>query len=252
MSDAATVRVAAILLGGREPGLPQRLREAPPGVAPPPLVALVKRLTAAGINVTVVEDLEEARAVAGVRDHPPRAVGGMDDSGAVLAPHLVPRVTPLLLDLQACSSDEPDDVETAQRLISDCRAAFAGQGPIAITAQAPPRLLLECLRAGAVDVIDLVHEGTARARAVILRAAAHEERRRAERQLAQELRALLDELVRDLVRTERRTIDLEERLDGESPGPPKRPSRSGEQLYLERIKARHEQLLARYLELKGG
>jgi CheY-like chemotaxis protein len=245
-----TALVAAILLGGPGPGLPRHLREPSPDDPPAPLVALVKRLAGAGIAVTIVDDLQEARAVAGVRDHPPRPrATAMDDSGGVsssllsIAPG---RITPILIDLQSCSSDDLEDLETAQRLISDCRAAFSGQGPIAITSDAPPRMILECIRAGAVDVIDLRHEGTARARATLLRTAAQEELRRAERQLAHESRTLLDELVRDLVRTERRTIDLEQKLGGD--GVP----RSDEQVYLERIKARHEQLLARYLEIKAG
>jgi hypothetical protein len=242
--------VAAILLGSSNPLLLRRMSQADLG-APPPLVALVKRLTAAGIAVTVAEDLEEARTVAGLRDHPPRtgSMAAMDDSGVVAAAEAASeteqqRVTPVLLDLQSCSSDDAEDLEEARRLLGDCRAAFAGQGPIAITHGAPPRMLLECFRAGAADVIDLEHEGTARAKAALLRAVAVEQSRRTERELSGELRDLLDELVRELVRTERRTIDLEQQLDGDA------VPLTDEQVYLERIKARHQLLLARYLEIK--
>jgi len=250
---------AAILLGSSDPALLRRMSEADADMGRPlPMVALVKRLTAAGIAVTVVEDLEEAQAVAGLRDRPPRAAVAMDDSGMVTLGGAAPRkVTPVLIDLQACSSDDPEDLDTARRHIGDCRHAFRGQGPIAITAGAPPRLLLECFRAGATDVIDLTHEGTAHAKAAVQRACATEQYRRAETEVTREQRELLDELVRDLVRTERRTIDLEQRLEEPSSsngasaeGPP--AACLEERIYLERIRSRHEQLLARYLGLKSA
>ena len=236
-----TVALAAILIGGHA----RSLAAAPAAQPPVPVVALVRRLAAAGIAVTMVEDLQEARAVLELREASPRAVAAMDDSGAAPPPLVPVAITPLLLDLEDCASDDPEDLELAQQRIAECRAAFPAHAPIVITSQAPPRLLLECFRAGAADVIDLGHEGTARARATVLRAAAREEQRRAERQLAAEVRALLDELVRDLVRTERRTIDLEQRLGGGGDD-------HDDLVYLERIKARHEQLLARYLSIKSG
>lgn len=276
--------VAAILLGCSDPALLRRMSGAEASTlgAPPPMVALVKRLTAAGITVTVVDDLQEARAVAGLRDRPPRAAVAMDDSGMIAVAGAALPVTPVLVDLQACSSDDPEDLETARRLLGDCRFAFGGQGPIAITAGAPPRMLLECFRAGATDVIDLTHEGTARAKAAVQRACAAEQHRRAEAEVTREQRELLDELVRDLVRTERRTIDLEQRLElplgdgvvqlatgiampttserarSEPGGERVDPERMHhdrvylERVYLERIRSRHELLLARYLGLKSS
>jgi hypothetical protein len=273
--------VAAILLGCSDPVLLRRMSGADASLgAPPPMVALVKRLTAAGIVVTVVDDLQEARAVAGLRDRPPRAAAAMDDSGMVATAGAALAVTPVLVDLEACSSDDPEDLETARRQLGDCRHAFGGQGPIAITSGAPPRMLLECFRAGATDVIDLVHEGTARARSAVQRACAAEQHRRAEAEVTREQRELLDELVRDLVRTERRMIDLEQRLEHPAPPPtsgdgvvqamshgasgraPSEPAIEGagaqhervylERVYLERIRSRHEQLLARYLGLKSA
>ncbi|MEZ4362198.1 MAG: hypothetical protein R3B48_18565 [Kofleriaceae bacterium] len=240
-----TQPVAVILLGSGDRALLRRSQAAMRD-APSPLAALVQRLTLAGIEVTSVSDLEEAKSVAALRDHPPRAqLAAMDDSGAVHAAPTVESVTPILIDLEHCSGDDPEDVETAHRAIADCRHAFSGQGPIAVTSNAPARLLLECFRSGAADIIDLRHEGTARARATVLRCVQRERLRRAEVQLSLELRGLLDELVRDLVRTERRTIDLERRLGGAD-------VEQDQRVYLERIKARHEQLLARYLGLKQG
>lgn len=265
-----TKPVAAILLGGcASPALLERMRRATDaGIAPTPepvpvaLVALVKRLTSAGIAVTLVEDLEEARVVAALRDRPARLVEGesppgMDDSG--MAGGGATTVTPVLIDLSRSSSDDPEDLELARRLLGDCRQVFGGQGPIAITAGAPPRLILECFRAGAADVIDLSHEGTTRARAAVARACDVEQHRRAEAEVTRELRELLDELVRDLVRTERRTIALEQQIDqveraqqASAATAPAPPAHHDERLYLERIRSRHAALLARYLGLKSA
>lgn len=258
--------VAAILLGRcASPALLERMsRATDAGIAPTPepvpaaLVALVKRLTAAGIAVTLVEDLEEAKVVAALRDRPARLMEGesppgMDDSG--MAGGAPATVTPILIDLSRSSSDDPEDLELARRILGDCRQAFGGQGPIAITAGAPPRLLLECFRAGAADVIDLTHEGTTRARAAVARACDVEQLRRAEAEVTREQRELLDELVRDLVRTERRTIELEQRIDqarqAQQASAPAAPAHD-ERLYLERIRSRHAALLARYLGLKSA
>lgn len=229
-----TVALAAVLVGGR-------IRDAAAwraarGSLPAPLLALVRRLAAAGITVTPVEDLHEARAIADLT-RAPSAVA-MDDSG--VGPRPPAPILPILLDLEELDGDDPEDLAQAQQHLAACRAAIPEQPPIAVTAHAPPRLLLECMRAGAADVIDLGHEGTAHARTAVLRAIEREQARRAERAATHELRGLLDELVRDLVRTERRTIDLERRLEGER-------AAIADPLYLERIKARHEQLLARYL-----
>lgn len=234
-----TAALSAILVGG----VARKLGSSTAATSslPPPLQALVRRLAAAGITVTPVEDLDEARALLELL-RAPSAVA-MDDSG--VAPRQPAHVLPILLDLEQLEGDDPEDLALAQHRLAACRAALPEHPPIAITAHAPPRLLLECLRAGAEDVIDLGHEGTAHARAAVRRAVEREQQRRAERQAARELRGLLDELVRDLVRTERRTIDLERQMEGES-------SRLGDPLYLERIKARHEQLLARYLAATGA
>ncbi len=229
---------AAILVGGRtwRPGTSFARSSLPPH-----LVALVRRLASAGVTVTPVEDLDEARALTELTKLP--SIVAMDDSG--LAPRPAAHILPILLDLEGIDGDDPDDLAQARLQVTACRSAIPEQPPIVITAQAPPRLLLECVRAGADDVIDLGHEGTAHARAAVLRAIERERQRRAEREATRELRRLLDELVRDLVRTERRTIDLERQMEGEH-------LELGDPRYLERIKARHEQVLARYLAATQG
>lgn len=226
-----TPAAAAILVGG----LARGPRSASASL-PAHLLAVMRRLKATGIAVTPAEDLDEARALLDLM-RAPSAIA-MDDSG--LAPRPAARILAILLDLEQLESDDPEDLEHARSQIAACRAAIPDQPPIAITAHARPRLLLECFRAGAEDVIDLGHEGTAPARAAVLRAIERERQRRTEREVARELRRLLDELVRDLVRTERRSIDLERKMEGER-------LEAGDPRYLERIKARHELLLARYL-----
>lgn len=255
-----TKPVPAILLGGgASPAQLARMGEAAdaglpptPEALPTAVAALVKRLTAAGVAVTLVADLEEAKAVAALRERAARlaaqggdGVGtgvGMDDSGGVPGGAGGALVTPLLLDLTGSCSDDPEDLEAARRALGDCRHVFGGQGAIAITAGAPPRLLLECFRAGAADVIDLSHEGTAKIRAAMMRAATREQLRRDDDERARQQVELLEELVRDLVRSELRLFEREQ--------PRELPSDA--RVVLERLRARHAPLLARYLQWRGG
>jgi CheY-like chemotaxis protein len=73
-------------------------------------------------------------------------------------------------------------------------------------------LVLACFRAGAADVIDLTLEGTAPARAVVARVWQEQRARVADRQTAATLRGLVEDFFRSLIRTERRSLDLEGRL----------------------------------------
>jgi CheY-like chemotaxis protein len=84
--------------------------------------------------------------------------------------------------------------------------------PIAITGSADARIMSALIRAGAGDVIDIQLEGTAYATTVVQRIY---ERQRAlgyQVHAARTLRAMIEDLLKDLIQTERRSIDLEEKL----------------------------------------
>jgi hypothetical protein len=84
--------------------------------------------------------------------------------------------------------------------------------PVAVTADASTQLILALLRAGAGDVIDLALEGAATARAVVQRICQRQRERSFEIKVVGRQREIIEELLKDLIRTERRTIDVEEAL----------------------------------------
>ena len=161
-----------------------------------PLRALIDRLAAAGVAVSVVEDVESAADTA-------REAAG--------APPCV------LVDLrELATGSDVEDVRRAGDVLGRVRAEIPFVQPVAITNNADAALVLACIRAGAGDVIDLHLEGTAPARAVVDRLAARQAAlARAERQ-AQTLHTMIEDLLKDLIRTERRSLDLEDQLARQS------------------------------------
>lgn len=174
------------------------MSEAPPAailVAPRgatgTLWALLDRLAGHGTEVVLVDELAEAAALAARHAGAPPC---------------------LLLDLRAFSSGEPEELVAASEVIGRALQALPACLPIAVTERAVPPLIVACVRAGAADVLDLSLEGTAAVRAVVARVS-HEQRRRArERETTASLRALVEDFLRDLIKAERRSLDLEERL----------------------------------------
>src|SRR4029077_8217154 len=78
--------------------------------------------------------------------------------------------------------------------------------------EADPMLIVSCLRAGAGDVIDLQLEGTAGARGVVQRISERQAKRASELVMVTSQRDMIEDLLKDLIRTERRSIDAEEAL----------------------------------------
>jgi len=81
-----------------------------------------------------------------------------------------------------------------------------------VTSEADPMLIVSCVRAGAGDVIDLQLEGTAAARAVVQRICERQAARSTELAMVATQRDMIEDLLKDLIRTERRSIDAEEAL----------------------------------------
>jgi len=160
------------------------------GATRAPLVAFVDRLESVGVPVSIVEDL------AGAVEEFPK--------------HEVPPA--VLLDLRWLPGAEVEDLRKASDLIRRAASVLAHTTPIAITSDADRRMILACMRAGAGDVIDLAIEGTATARAVVQRICVRQRDRKAEREAIEKQRHVIEEMLKDLIRTERRTIDAEEAL----------------------------------------
>lgn len=154
-----------------------------------PLRALVDRLGAVGVAVTTVDDLATAAELSRSHRTPP-----------ALLVDLLPRgAAPLGVD----------DVADAIRRAA---AGVAGALPVAVTSEADPAVVLACVRAGAADVIDLDVEGTAAAHAVVHRVCERQAARAAELAMVATQRDMIEELLKDVIRTERRAIDAEEAL----------------------------------------
>ncbi|MEZ4403436.1 MAG: response regulator [Kofleriaceae bacterium] len=158
------------------------------GPAGAALRALVERLVRAGVETAMVADADEAA----------RAL--IDDEGAVV-----------MIDV--------DDAARGQLTLDEAMArvaAVASQvpdaAPVAVAQRPSAALVIACQRAGAVDFVDLgaePFEVTARALAL---AASRRADTGAQRRAVTSLREMIEEMLRDLVKTERRSIDLEKQL----------------------------------------
>ncbi len=164
---------------------------APNGVAGA-LLAMVERLQTGGIVVHVADDLGGAADIASrVQIGPPA----------------------ILLDLQFLQAGaEVEELNTAADRIRRAANAIPHTTPIAVTGAADAGIVVTCIRAGAGDVIDIQLEGTAASRAVVQRIFQKQIERAYEVTTARTLRLMIEDLLKDLIRTERRSIDLEEKV----------------------------------------
>ncbi len=163
-----------------------------PDGATGPLRAMIERLVSGGVEVHVVEDLPTA---------------------AQIASHTPTEPPCLLLDLRGLASgSEIEELNQACERVRKAVHAIPDITPIAITSSADAAAVVALIRAGAGDVLDIKLEGTAAAKMVVTRVY--------ERQLElahrvhanENLRSMIEDLLKDLIRTERRSIDLEEKL----------------------------------------
>ncbi len=155
-----------------------------------PLQGLVDRLTSAGVDVAVVDELETAVEISHRHQLPPA----------------------VLLDLRDASAGEIEDQQVAADTIRRTIASLPDTLPVVVTNEADPVLLVACVRAGAADLIDLSLEGTAAARQVVQRICERQAARLGELEVVTAQRAMIEDMLKDLIRTERRTIDAEEAL----------------------------------------
>lgn len=168
---------------------PTAILVAPHGVGGP-LRTLLDRLASVGVTVTTVDELAAAHELAAAQPVPPA----------------------ILLDLRDAASGEVEDLKQATDLIRRTLDALPHTLPVAVTADADAKLIVACVRAGAGDVIDLALEGTATARAAVHRVFQRQAARVRELEAGAQQRQMIEDLLKDLIRTERRSIDAEEQL----------------------------------------
>lgn len=154
------------------------------------LRVLIERLAGLGIRTATVQDVAAAAALAAhAPDNPPA----------------------LLLDLRELTSGDPDEQQLATAALKRALFVLPQCTPIAVTHEAPPTLMLACVRAGAADLIDLGLEGTAAVRQIVTRVWLRQRERLAEAESTGALRGMVEDLLKDLIKTERRSLALEDR-----------------------------------------
>jgi CheY-like chemotaxis protein len=157
-----------------------------------PLRAMVERLVGSGVEVHVVDTLPAAAQVAS------RTASGPPC---------------LLLDLRTLAAGATaEDVKLASERIRKAAHAIPHTTPVAITGSVDAALVLALIRAGAGDVIDIDREGTTAGAAVVKRVYERQLGTARRATAAHTLRAMIEDLLKDLIRTERRHIDLEQKL----------------------------------------
>ncbi len=151
---------------------------------------LMDRLGGVGVEVTIVDEVATAVDVSRRHRRPPA----------------------ILLDLREVGAGEVEDQQAAGDAIRRTLARLPNALPVVVTSEADPMLIVSCVRAGASDVLDLQLEGTAAARGVVQRICERQAARSAEIAMVGAQRDMIEDLLKDLIRTERRSIDAEDAL----------------------------------------
>lgn len=162
---------------------------APFGV-PGPLRSLIDRLAASGVVTTIVDEIGAAVEIAHAYETPPC----------------------ILVDMRGLEGADVEDARLATDTIHEIIEALPTVLPVAVLGRTDPATILACVRAGAGDVIDLQLEGTGTARAVISRIAQRQRDRATDHITIESQRGMIEDLLKDLIKTERRSIDAEEKL----------------------------------------
>lgn len=149
---------------------------------------LVERLAALGVDTGVVAELDPAMRA--LRDDPDTLV---------------------VLDVDDANHGQATIVTIASRVEGVVQHVLDA-APVAIATRPSTAVVQACLRAGATTFVDLGADSFEAAIHLLAHAARERQRRTSQRRVLEQLRLLVDELLRDLVKTERRSIDLERRL----------------------------------------
>lgn len=179
MDDVALIP-AALLVTGNEAGSKR-------------LARLVEIVTEAGVTVTEVASFEDAAAQILVSDpNEPRLVlidGIGPDEGPTVA------------------------IEELAEGIQSLIGTLPHVAAVVVAPDPPPSLIIDVFRAGAVDFIDLARENKSAVIECLQRVSGRLTDKAAQRERIRELRAIVEDFLRTLIKTERRSIDLEHQLE---------------------------------------
>jgi FixJ family two-component response regulator len=164
------------------------------GTAGAALRDLVERLVRMGVETALVADADEAA----------RAL--IDDEGAVV-----------MVDVDdAARGSVTADVAAAR--LAEVAAVVPDAAPVAVAQRPSVALVIACMRAGAADFVDLGSESFEVTARSLAQASGRRADTGAQRRVVSKLREMIEEMLRDLVKTERRSIDLEKQLAAHSGG----------------------------------
>ena len=149
---------------------------------------LIDKLVAAGAETAVVADAAEAA----------RAL--IDDEGAVV-----------IIDVDDAARGLTTPQAAAAR-VAEIAAAVPEAAPVAVAQRPSVGLVIACLRAGAADFVDLGAETFEVTATALAQASGRRARSSKQKRAVGQLRDMVEQMLKDLVRTERRSIDLEKQL----------------------------------------
>ena len=158
------------------------------------LRGLVERLVSVGVQVTIVDEIAAAVEIYNNLAEPPC----------------------ILVDLRDVAGGELEDHRLAIESLRRVQEVLPLTQPVPVLAQGTPALILACIRGGAGDVIDLALEGTGSARGAVERICTSQRERTTAHLLLSSQRQMIEDLLKDLIQTERRSIDVEEKLAAHS------------------------------------
>jgi len=161
-----------------------------PAGATGPLRGLVDRLASIGVPITIIGEIAAAAVHSASRPRPPA----------------------ILLDLRDVGTGDDENAQKVTEAVRRTLEILPHSMPIVIAAGVTTPVVTAAIRAGAGDVLDVTLEGTAAARAMVQRICQRQSDRRLELTVMEEQRAIIEQLLKDLIRTERRAIDGEEAL----------------------------------------
>lgn len=150
------------------------------------LAGLLKSLAGLGVRVELASEASAAL----------KAVQAAEEIGSPLA---------LFIDSRR---------ELAQT-VHELRAEHPSVAPVILFRDPSAEAVVEALRAGVADVLDLASAGEQAIERVLRRLSDRHQKRSERRRHLAEIRRALEEFLRDLVKTERRSIDLENKLSAE-------------------------------------
>jgi DNA-binding NtrC family response regulator len=109
---------------------------------------------------------------------------------------------------------DPDDSATMTRLLHAIRAVTAvpDMAPIVLAPSPRSDLVIRAFRAGAGDFLDLDTDTHARVTRILQRVADTYQDKLEQKKHVRKLKTMLEDFLKDLVKTERRTLDLEQKL----------------------------------------